>query len=328
MTQANQKQIEQLLATLTTNTQATNMTLDQSSAASNYGKTMKLAQIPKELVQENYNGDVKDLATSLNVSLSSAYSLLKRHGLELKVQKKNEPSEEEIREQFKKHENGIELAKTLKININKTYNLLKKYNLRYDQSMRISKEELSKYYPKESARAVAERFGVSYQCIFNWLEYYGIDSVKRGGASKRKKEFNFSKEYVLGIYEECKSVSKLAERLNVKEYTARQLLSNCKAILIKGVKEKVSDTQLIELYKQGLTHKEIAEQCGVHEITVSRRIIKLNFRRRLEQTSKTCILTKEFFENNKHKTIKEIAKENNLSHATIIKYKKKAYKSF
>jgi len=287
---------------------------------------MKLAQIPKESVQENYNGNPKDLATSLNVSMSSAYFLLKKYGLELRGNKKNEPSEEEIREQFKKHENGIALAKTLKININKTYKLLKKYNLRYDQSMRISKEELSKYYPKESARVVAERFGVSYQCIFNWLEYYGIESVKRGGASKRKKELNFSKEYVLGIYEEFKSVSKLAEQLNVKDYTARQLLRNCKAILRKGVKEKVSDTKLIELYKQGLTHKEIAEQCGIHEITVSRRILKLNLRRRLEQMSKTCILTKEFFEDNKHKTTREIARENNLSNTTIIKYKEKAYK--
>ncbi len=287
---------------------------------------MKLAQIPKELVQENYNGNPKDLATSLNVSMSSAYFLLKKYGLELRGNKKNEPSEKEIREQFKKHENGIALAKTLNININKTYKLLKKYNLRYDQSMRISKEELSKYYPKESARVVAGRFGVSYQCIFNWLEYYGIESVKRGGASKRKKELNFSKEYVLGIYEELKSVSKLAERLNVKDHTARQLLRNCKAILRKGVKEKVSDTKLIELYKQGLTHKEIAEQCGVHEITVSRRILKLNLRRRLEQMSKTCILTKEFFENNKHKTTREIARENNLSNTTIIKYKEKAYK--
>jgi hypothetical protein len=52
----------------------------------------------------------------------------------------------------------------------------------------------------------------------------------------------------------------------------------------------------------------------------------LNLRRRLEQMSKTCILTKEFFENNKHKTTREIARENNLSNTTIIKYKEKAYK--
>ena len=49
---------------------------------------MKLAQIPKELVQENYNGNPKDLATSLNVSMSSAYFLLKKYGLELRGKKR------------------------------------------------------------------------------------------------------------------------------------------------------------------------------------------------------------------------------------------------
>ena len=284
---------------------------------------MKLDNITKEMVVDKFNGNPKDLAKDLNLSLTSVYHLIKKYDLKTNF-KKIEHTEEEIRELFKNSLDAKQISEKLNVGIGKVYEYLKKYNLRYLNSSRISKEELEKLYAKESARMIGKRYGVSGQCVFNWLEYYGIATFKKGKAL-RKKEIPFDRELVLKTYLECKSIKKLAEKLKVKEGTARAILNKLGiSILPMGARIKVEDEVLVEYFNQGLTYKEIAVKCGLHQITVIRRLGKIGLRRNEKELWNTTHLTKEFFEQNKNKTIRQLSKELDVCVPTLQKYKKKA----
>lgn len=198
---------------------------------------------------------------------------------------------------------------------------------------KLTEEEVKKvitaYKQGETTKKIGKIFSVAPSTILRLLKKNNIKI--RGSAECLEKKFSPEQEKeIFLLNKEGKSIAFIANKLNCQFYTIEKFLRKNNIEIIKWImNKKISSKQeqeIIALYSQSKTIKEIAKKYNVFRATITKilkknniKIIKVCFVKKVFQEQENKIV--ELYKQNL--SIKEIVLELNLSPSSIIRTLKK-----
>lgn len=259
-----------------------------------------MLKISKEKVLSVYKGNARSLATELNISLPKAYHLIKKYNLKIVSMR------EQLLNALKETQDIEVLESKLGITKNRIYSYLKELGVKlpkraFSFQCRVSKEDLEYLYENHTTDEIGKIYGVSRQTVCNWMVGYNIKKRTKGRYPIL--DLSLTKEDLVKLYSELGSVRLIAKKLGLKVCHIHRLIKEYDISLDFGPKPKVDINVFKEDYGK-YNFDELAKKYGVHKITIFRMARKLGLSKRA-----TFAISKEFCEQNKHRTTKDIATE-------------------
>lgn len=259
-----------------------------------------MKKISKETVVSVFKGNARDLATELNINLPKAYHLIRKYDLKIVSMR------EQLLNALNETQDIDILESKLGISKNRIYSYLKELGVKLPKrslsfQCRVSKTDLEYLYENHTTEEIGKIYGVSRQTVCNWLKGYSIKKRTKGRYPILDR--SLTKENLIKLYSELGSVRLIAERVGLKVCHINRLIKEYEIDLDFGPKPKIEAHVFIEDYDK-YNFDELAKKYGVHRITIFRMARKLGLSKK-----STFNISKEFCEQNKHKTTKNIADE-------------------
>lgn len=283
---------------------------------------------------------VSDIARSVGVSKATIYSYLRHLGLKRQRPANVKVNEEKLREMVEMLESGAtitEIARKLGVSrhtVQRHLKLICPSGLNGCNRRKLEAWELERAAEMWRAGAklkeIAEHLGVSVYTVYLHLKKMGLINVNRRKISEDKIK-QIAEMRLAGA-----KLKEIAERLNVKEGAVRYYLR--KMGLTRSVKRKVEKKmestgsvkrkvdenklkQMVDLWHEGLTLKEIARQVGLNVYTVMDYLHKMGLKRRIRYP-KPRISREELEALSKKYTDREIAEMYKVSKIYVYKLRR------
>lgn len=128
-------------------------------------------------------------------------------------------------------------------------------------------EIIRRYEAGESSREIGEDLGTSGRTILHRLSEWGV----------RTKYFkDLDTADIVQRYQGGEKVVDIAKSLNVSEYTILNRLSECGLKLRRGPARKYDDAEICQMYRDGMSVREIKEKTGAENDATFYAILKRN----------------------------------------------------
>jgi transposase len=126
-------------------------------------------------------------------------------------------------------------------------------NNRHRIDSKPTKKDLENLYSENNIKSLEKYYNVGQQTIYDWLTSYNIElktlnEACKQGKERKYKDIYFNKEFLDAEYDRTKSISELAEKLNVSRSHIRQQLT-INNIKIEPIEPSWRSKAEIELYE-------------------------------------------------------------------------------
>ncbi|MBS1038082.1 COG3415 family protein [Gluconobacter cerinus] len=293
-----------------------------------YNTQKKQLNISKEQLIELINEELiyREMGERLNCSESYIIHLFKQYKLPSFKKEKTILPKTELKAYIMQGKTIYELALLYNCSLNTIHKSLNRKNIK-QHGLKISKEDLLEQVEQNKTyKEIAEHFSCCTRSIKRYLDKYGITIKKDLRFEERK---NISKEELLEQLKQNKTYKEMGEHFN---YSAQSIAKKFKKYNIGPKKYRadrkinITDEDIIELIRAGLSFSKIAIYANCNTSSISRIFAKIEKPADIQHTINPKLnISKEDLE----KILKEennyykIAKKLNCSDTTVRSYCKK-----